>query len=202
MKRREFITLLGGSAAGSSVCWPLAALAEQPMPVVGLLSSASSHDYVPMIAAFRKSLGEAGFVEGQNVKIEYVWADEQYDRLPTLAADLVRHRVSVIVAATTPAALSRNPVRTTIRIVLAIGGAPVRTALVDSLSRPGGNLTGAAHINVETAPKRLELMHELMPEEKVLGLLVNPTNPVAESVTAGVQAAAGSLGLELKVVHA
>ncbi|HEV3498985.1 MAG TPA: ABC transporter substrate-binding protein [Bradyrhizobium sp.] len=202
MKRREFITLLGGSAAGSSVCWPLAALAEQPMPVVGLLSSASSHDYVPMIAAFRKSLGEAGFVEGQNVKIEYVWADEQYDRLPALAADLVHRRVNVIVAATTPAALALKPATATIPIVFAIGGDPVRTGLVDSLSRPGGNLTGAAHVNVETAPKRLELLHELVPKEKVVGLLVNPTNPLAKSVVPAVQAAAGSLGLELQVVHA
>jgi putative ABC transport system substrate-binding protein len=172
------------------------------MPVVGLLSSASSHDYVPMIAAFRKSLGEAGFVEGQNVKIEYVWADEQYDRLPALAADLVHRRVNVIVAATTPAALALKPATATIPIVFAIGGDPVRTGLVDSLSRPGGNLTGAAHVNVETAPKRLELLHELVPKEKVVGLLVNPTNPLAKSVVPAVQAAAGSLGLELQVVHA
>jgi putative ABC transport system substrate-binding protein len=155
-----------------------------------------------MIAAFRKSLGEAGFVEGQNVKIEYVWADEQYDRLPALAADLVHRRVNVIVAATTPAALALKPATATIPIVFAIGGDPVRTGLVDSLSRPGGNLTGAAHVNVETAPKRLELLHELVPKEKVVGLLVNPTNPLAKSVVPAVQAAAGSLGLELQVVHA
>jgi putative tryptophan/tyrosine transport system substrate-binding protein len=198
MKRREFITLLGGTAA----MWPLAARAQQTMPVIGVLSSASSRDYVPMLAAFRKALGEVGYVEGQNVKIEYVWADERYDRLPALAEDLVRRQVSLIVAAATPAALAAKLATSTKPIVFAIGADPVRTGLVESLSRPGGNLTGAAHINVETAPKRLELMHELMPKEKVLGLLVNPTNPVAESVTAGVQAAAGSLGLELKVVHA
>jgi putative tryptophan/tyrosine transport system substrate-binding protein len=202
MKRREFITLLGGTAAASSVAWPLAVRAQQAMPVIGVLSSASSRDYVPMLAAFRKALGEAGYVEGQNLKIEYVWADEQYDRLPALAEDLVRRQVSLIVAATTPAALAAKPATSTIPIVFAIGGDPVRTGLVESLSRPGGNLTGAAHINVETAPKRLELMHELMPAAKVLGLLLNPTNPVAESVAAAVQAAAGSLGLELKVVHA
>ncbi len=202
MKRREFVTLLGGTVAASSFSWPLAARAQQAMPVIGLLSSASSHDYAPMIAAFRKSLGEMGFVEGQNVKIEYVWADEQYDRLPALAEDLVRRQVNLIVAAATPAALAAKPATSTIPIVFAIGADPVRTGLVESLSRPGGNLTGAAHINVETAPKRLELMHELMPKEKVLGLLVNPTNPVAKSVTAAVHAAAGSLGLELKVVHA
>jgi len=198
MKRREIFALLGGAVAS----WSLSAHAQQSMPVIGLLSSASSHDYAPMIAAFRKSLGETGFVEGQNVKIEYVWADEQYDRLPTLAADLVRRQVNLIVAAATPAALAAKPATSTIPIVFAIGGDPVRTGLVDSLSRPGGNLTGAAHINVETAPKRLELLHELMPAEKILGLLVNPTNPVAKSVAAEVDAAAGALGLELKVVHA
>jgi putative ABC transport system substrate-binding protein len=199
MYRRKFIALLGGAVGA----WPLAARARQkPMPVVGLLSSASSRDYAPMIAAFLKSLGEAGFVEGQNVRIEYVWADEQYDRLPALAADLVRRQVGVIVAATTPAALALKPATTTIPIVFAIGGDPVGAGLVDSLSRPGGNLTGAAHINVETAPKRLELLHELMPGEKVAGLLINPTNPLAKSVVPAVQAAAGLLGLDLQVVNA
>ena len=198
MNRRKFIAALGGAA----IAWPFTARAQQAMPVIGLLSSASSHDYAPMIAAFRKSLGEAGFVEGQNVKIEYVWADEQYDRLPALAADLVRRRVNVIVAATTPAALALKPATVTIPIVFAIGGDPVRTGLVESLGHPGGNLTGAAHINVETAPKRLELLHELTPKEKVVGLLVNPTNPLAKSVVPAVQAAASSLELELKVVEA
>ena len=202
MKRREFVTLLGGTVVGSSVSWPLAVRAQQATPVIGVLSSASPRDYVPMLATFRKALGEAGYVEGRNVKIEYVWADEQYDRLPALAGDLVRRQVSLIVAAATPAALAAKSATSTIPIVFAIGADPVRTGLVESLSRPGGNLTGAAHINVETAPKRLELMHELMPAEKVLGLLINPTNPVAESVTAGVQAAANSLRLELKVAHA
>jgi putative tryptophan/tyrosine transport system substrate-binding protein len=202
MKRREFVTLLAGTIVASSASWPPRARAQAAMPVIGLLSSASSHDYTPMIAAFRKSLGETGFVDGQNVKIEYVWADEQYDRLPALAEDLVRRQVNLIVAAATPAALAAKPATSTIPIVFAIGGDPVQTGLVESLSRPGGNLTGAAHINVETAPKRLELLHELMPAEKVLGLLVNPTNPVAQSVTAGVQAAAVAFGLELKVVHA
>jgi putative ABC transport system substrate-binding protein len=199
MRRREFITLIGGAVAA----WPPLARAQQPtMPVIGLLSSASSHDYGPMIAAFRKSLGETGYVEGRNVTIEYLWADDQYDRLPALAADLVRRQVSVIVAASTPAALAAKPATKTIPIVFAIGGDPVRTGLVDSLSRPGGNVTGAAHINVETAPKRLELLHELAPAEKVMGLLVNPTNPLAKSVVTAVQAASGSLGLELQVVHA
>jgi putative ABC transport system substrate-binding protein len=201
MQRREFIALLGGAVAGSSAARPFAAHA-QAMPVIGVLSSASSHDYGPMIAAFKKSLGEAGYVDGQNVKIEYLWADEQYDRLPALAAELVHRQVSLILAATTPAAIAAKPVTQTIPIVFAIGGDPVRTGLVASLSRPGGNLTGAAHINVETAPKRLELVHELMPAAKVVGLLLNPTNPVTPSVAATVQVAAGSLGLELKVLHA
>jgi putative tryptophan/tyrosine transport system substrate-binding protein len=198
MRRRKFIAALGGTA----IAWLFAARAQQAMPVIGLLSSASSHDYAPMIEAFRKSLGEAGFIESRNVKIEYVWADEQYDRLPALAADLVRRQVNVIVAATTPAALALKPATATIPIVFAIGGDPVRTGLVESLSRPGGNLTGAAHINVETAPKRLELMHELMPKVKIVGLLVNPTNPLAKSVIPTVQTAATSLGLELQVVYA
>jgi putative tryptophan/tyrosine transport system substrate-binding protein len=198
MNRRKFIAALGGT----TIAWPFAARAQQAMPVIALLSSASSHDYAPMIAAFRKSLGEAGFVEGRNVKIEYVWADEQYDRLPALAADLVRRQVNVIVAATTPAALALKPATVTIPIVFAIGGDPVRTGLVESRNRPGGNMTGAAHINVETAPKRLELLHELTPKEKVVGLLVNPTNPLARSVVPAVQAAASLLGLELAVVEA
>jgi putative ABC transport system substrate-binding protein len=198
MRRREFITLFGATAAS----WPLVARAQQPMPVIGILSSASSRDYVPMLAAFRKALGEGGYVEGQNVKIEYVWANEQYDRLPALAEELVRRQVSMIIAATTPAALAAKPATRTIPIVFAIGGDPVRTGLVESLSRPGNNLTGAAHINVETAPKRLELLHELMRAEKVIGLLVNPSNPVTPSVVTGVQAAADSLGLELRIVRA
>jgi putative ABC transport system substrate-binding protein len=199
MKRREFITLLGVTAA-SSASWPLVTRAQQAMPVIGVLSSASSRDYVPMLAAFRKGLGEGGYVEGQNVKIEYVWADEQYDRLPALAADLVRRQVSLILAASTPSALALKPA--TIPIVFAIGGDPERTGLVSSLNRPGGNLTGAAHINVEIAPKRLELLHELLPAEKIMGLLVNPTNPLAESVSTGVKAAAITLGLQLHVVRA
>jgi putative tryptophan/tyrosine transport system substrate-binding protein len=201
MKRREFITLLGGTVA-AFISGPVAAHAQQTMPLIGVLSGASSRDYVPMLAAFRKGLGEGGYVEGQNVKIEYLWADEQYDRLPALAADLVRRQVSLIVAATTPAALALKPATATIPVVFAIGGDPERTGLVSSLSRPGGNFTGAAHINVEIAPKRIELLHELLPAEKIVGLLVNPTNPLAESVSTAVNAAASALGLQLHVVRA
>jgi putative ABC transport system substrate-binding protein len=155
-----------------------------------------------MIAAFRKSLGEAGFIEGQNVSIEYLWAEDQYERLPSLAAELVRRQVNVIVAAATPAAVAVKPATATIPIVFAIGGDPIRAGLVDSLSRPGGNLTGAAHINVEIAPKRLELLHELVSADKVIGLLVNKSNPVTETVVADVHMAAASLGVEVRVVLA
>ncbi len=155
-----------------------------------------------MIAKFRKGLGEAGFVEGRNVRFEYRWADEQYDRLPELAAQLVADRVALILASTTPAALAAKPATTKVPIVFAIGGDPVRTGLVESLSRPAGNLTGAAHINVETAPKRLELMHELVPTEELVGLLVNPTNPLSESVVAQARTAANFLGLRLQIVQA
>jgi putative ABC transport system substrate-binding protein len=197
MRRREFIAGLGGIAL-----LPFPAVAQQAIPVIGVLSSASSSDYVPMFAIFRKALGEIGYVDGQNVRIEYVWADEHYDRLPALATSLVSRQVNVLVAASTPAALALKPATATIPIVFAIGGDPVRTGLVESLSRPGGNLTGAAHINVETAPKRLELLHELLPAEKIMALLVNPTNPMAKPVSEEVRTAAGALGLELHVVRA
>ena len=185
MKRRQFL-----AAFGAAVVSPFAVRAQQSVSVIGLLSSGSSDDYAPMIAALRKSLQGAGFVEGQNLKIEYVWADEQYDRLPALAADLVHRKVNVIVAVTTPAALALKPATATVPIVFAIGGDPVRSGLVDSLSRPGGNLTGAAHLSVETAPKRLELLHELVLGAKVVGLLVNPTNPLTKSVISTVETAA------------
>src|ERR1700738_4409097 len=167
MQRRKFITVLGGAAA-----WSLSAQAQQPVvPVIGLLSSASSHDYGPMIATFRKALGETGFIEGQNVRIEYRWADGHYDRLPELANQLVRDQVALILAASTPAALAAKTVTKTTPIVFAIGGDPVRTGLVERLSRPGANITGEAHINVETAPKRLELLPELLPSLQIVGLL-------------------------------
>src|SRR6202163_3712362 len=151
MQRREFITVLSGAAA-----WSLSAQAQQPaVPVIGLLSSASSHDYGPMIATFRKALGETGFIEGQNVRIEYRWADEHYDRLPALANQLVRDQVALILAASTPAALAAKPVTKTIPIVFAMGGDPVRTGPVESRAAPGANSQGAAHITAELAPNPL-----------------------------------------------
>ena len=196
MRRRQLLAAFG------AVMLPFTVQAQQPVSVVGLLSSGSSHDYALMIEAFRKSLHGAGFIEGQNLKIEYVWADERYDRLPALAADLARRKVNAIVAVTTPAALALKTATTTLPIVFAIGGDPVRSGLVESLSRPGGNLTGAAHLSAETAPKRLELLHELMPGEKIVGLLVNPTNPLTASVISSVETTARKFGLSLQIVHA
>jgi putative ABC transport system substrate-binding protein len=197
VRRREFI-----AGFGCIALLPIPVIAQQAIPVIGVLSSGSSRDYVPMFAIFRKALGEIGYIDGQNVRIDYVWADEHYDRLPALATSLISRQVNVLVAASTPAALALKPATATIPIVFAIGGDPVRTGLVESLSRPGGNLTGAAHINVETAPKRLELLHELLPAEKIMGLLVNPANPMAKPVSEEVHTAAGALGLELRVVRA
>jgi putative ABC transport system substrate-binding protein len=198
IRRREFITLLGGAAARGQ--WRRA---QQPArPVVGFLRDSPAEGFGHFVAALRKGLSETGFVEGQNIAIEFGWSDGHTDRLPTLAANFVRRPVSVIVASAIGAALAAKAATSALPIVFAIGGDPVRTGLVDSLNRPGGNLTGAAHINVETAPKRLELLHELMSAKKVIGLLVNKTNPLVDSVVADVQAAAASLGLELKVVHA
>jgi putative ABC transport system substrate-binding protein len=200
MKRREFITLIGGAAA----MWPLAAFAQQTaMPVVGYLSANSPEGGGSRAAAFRRGLQEAGYVEGQNVTVEYHWAEEQADRLPAMAADLVKRRVTVIATGTTPAVLAAQAATTTIPIVFEMGSDPVRLGLVTNLNRPGGNITGVTNLVVETAPKRLELLHELLPAVKVMALLVNSADrALAQAQQREVLSAARNLGLELHVLNA
>jgi len=199
MKRREFITLLGGVAAA----WPLTAQAQQPLPVIGFLNSSSPDGYAPMASAFRQGLKETGYVDGHNVVIEYRWAEGRNDRLPSFVADLVQRKVNVIAATTTAAALAAKAATTTIPIVFETTADPVQLGLVASLNRPGGNVTGVTQTNMEIAPKRLELLHELVPTASVMALLVNPTDPaLAESATKELQEAASILGLKLHVMQA
>jgi putative tryptophan/tyrosine transport system substrate-binding protein len=201
MRRRDFIKVVAASAAA----WPLAARAQQPvLPVVGFVNVASPKGgYAPLLSGFLKGLSEAGYVDGQNVTIEYRWAEGQADRLPALVADLVQRRVTVIAATSTPAALAANAAATTIPIIFELASDPVQLGLVASLNRPGGNVTGITQTNVEIAPKRLQLLHELVPTANVMALLVNPANPtLAETATKEVQVAARTLGLELHVLNA
>ncbi|HXO67334.1 MAG TPA: ABC transporter substrate-binding protein [Bradyrhizobium sp.] len=199
MKRREFMALVGGAAVAATS--PVRA--QQPaMQVVGFLNGASADGYVPMVLAFRQGLKQAGYVEGQNVAIEFRWADGHYDRLPAMAADLVRRQVSVIAATSTPANLIAKAATGTIPIVFTTAGDPVQLGLIASLNRPGGNVTGVTQLNVEVSPKRLELARELVPGVTIVALLVNPANPSAETISQSMQAAARVIGLQLQVLHA
>ena len=200
MRRRAFITLLGGAVVTSSNA---ARAQPQPMPVIGFLNVESADGYRPMADAFRQGLKESGYVAGQNVVIEYRWAEGQYDRLPALAADLVHRQVTVIAATTTPAALAAKAATTTIPIVFEVGGDPVRLGLVQSLNRPGGNVTGVTQLAVEVAPKRLELPHEIVPSATVMAVLINPADSaLVEGQPSYFLSAAHALGVELHVLNA
>ena len=195
--RRELLAALGGAAA-----WPLAARAQQPaMPVIGFLAVAAPEANAIRLRAFREGLGTAGYVEGQNVVVEYRFAQNQYDRLPVLAADLVRRQVAVMTA-NGPAAQPAKAATATIPIVFFVANDPVEIGLVASFNRPGGNLTGVVNLGVELGPKRLELLHELIPTATLIAALINPAHPNADAQSAAMQAAARTLGLELHILHA
>jgi putative ABC transport system substrate-binding protein len=198
LNRRDFIAVVGGAAA----TWSRAAGAQQPaMPVIGFLNSRASDENATLLAPFHRGLNEAGYVEGQNLIVEYRWAANQYDQLQALVADLIDRRVAVIVA-NGPAVRPAKAATSTIPIVFLAGFDPLAFGLVASLSRPGGNLTGVSVLDVETGAKRLELLHELIPTATIIALLINPTTPAAETVTRDAQAAARVLGLQLHVLHA
>jgi putative ABC transport system substrate-binding protein len=200
VRRRDFITLLSGVAAA----WPVAARAQQQaMPSIGFLNAASPQGYARPLAAFVKGLNESGYVEGHNVAIEYRWSEGQIDLLQAMAAELVTRQVSVIAATTTAAALAAKRATTSIPIVFETSSDPIQLGLVTSLNRPGGNVTGVTQSNVETAPKRLELLHELLPSTTVIALLVNPANPsISDPQVSGVLSAARTLKREVRVLNA
>jgi putative ABC transport system substrate-binding protein len=199
IERRKFITALGGTALG----WPLAARAQQPIPLIGWLSGTSPEAMRPTLGAFRKALDDAGYAEGRNLQIEYRWAQGQYDRLPALAADLVAHRVALIASgAGEPAAFAAKGATSTIPVVMVLGGDPVKEGLVASLSRPGGNITGATLFAYEMESKRLGLLHEAVPSAKIIAVLVNPDNPNVELQLRDVRETASRVGVEVIAFNA
>jgi putative ABC transport system substrate-binding protein len=199
MRRREFITFAGGAAA----TWSLGARAQQSLQrVIGYLNSATPTSFARVTAAFREGLNETGYVEGRNVTIEYRWAEGEYDRLPALAADLVKRQVAVIVATTTPAALAAKGATSTIPIVFAIGADPIAIGLVDSLRRPSANITGVNNYLADIGAKRLELLREFVPNASVIGILVNPKFPDAQSQSRDVEAAARLVGQQIHIISA
>ena len=197
VRRREFVT-----AFGCAVLWPFASPAHvAAMPVVGFVNSASPGGYPPL-SAFLKGLGEAGFVEGRDVAIEYRWAQGRHERLPALVDDLVQRKVSVIAATSTPAAMAARAANVAIPTVFTTSGDPIRLGLVSNIDKPNGNLTGTGQFDAETASKRLELIREIFPSATNVGLLVNPPSPLASPVSREISEAAAALGLNLKVVRA
>jgi putative ABC transport system substrate-binding protein len=198
VRRREFISLFGGAAAA----WPLAVNAQQPaMPVIGFLGSSSPADRARLVTAFRQGVRETGYVEGQNAAIEYRWAQDQYDRLPDLAADLVRRQVAVIAAHDTLSAIAAKAATATIPIVFVTGGNPVKDDLVASLNRPGGNVTGVSFIAVELGAKQLGLLRELRPGAVRIAVLVDPKWPISESFVSEVRTAASAIGQQIEVLN-
>ena len=198
-KRRQFITLVGGTV----IAWPVSARAQRTTPVIGFLGNESSGGYRALVNEFHRGLQESGYVEGRDVAIEYRWAEGRVDQLPAMAAELVRSQVSVIVAASTPAALAAKSATTTIPIVFEMAGDPLSLGLVARLDRPGGNVTGVASLSIGMTPKRLQLLYEVVPTARVMALLVNPANPiVAELQAREARPAAQTLGLNLFVLNA
>jgi putative ABC transport system substrate-binding protein len=198
MKRREFITLVGGAA----VAWPVAVRAQQTMPVIGYVSSLTQAHSVRSDAAFRRGLSEMGYVEGQNVSIRYHWITDRYDALPAMVADLVQRRVDVILAIGPPAVIAAKAATQTTPIIFVTGADPLKFGFVSSFNRPGGNITGIWMVLTALAEKRLQLLHDLLPKAELIGLLVNPSSPVAEPQMREAQAAAQALGVRVTVLKA
>ena len=199
MRRREFLGVLGGTAT----MWPFAARAQHATgPVIGFLGGTAAGPYAPFVAALRQGLQNSGYVEGRNITIEYRWADGQYDRLPALAADLVRRNVALIVASTTPSVVAAKAATTIIPIVFSFNTDPVKLGIVASLNRPGGNLTGVANFSADLEAKRLGLLHQLVPSAALIGVLLNPNGPNVGPQWDDVLTAARTLGLHVKLLSA